>query len=90
MTPWKQDLWILDASDPAQLRWAEERWATAGPTRVLITNGDAPALARRWRRPVQWLPPELADRLRIQAVPAIVRMGQGTSELEVETYVVAR
>jgi conjugal transfer pilus assembly protein TraW len=86
VVPWTEELVILDGADPAQVAWADARLARAGPARVLIARGDAAALMRRWRRPVQWLPPELVDRLGLTALPAAVR-AQG-QQLEVETDVV--
>lgn len=89
--PWRNDLWIIDATDPAQVRWAEERAAQepAASALVLIAKGDAVDLMRRWGRPVQWLPPELADRLQIEAVPAVVRANATGQGVEVDTYAVS-
>lgn len=86
--PWTEELWIIDATDKAQIEWVEARLRPTTAARVLITRGDATALMRRWKRPVQWLVPELADRLGIDAVPAVVRAGRTRGMLEVETDVV--
>jgi type-F conjugative transfer system pilin assembly protein TrbC len=84
--PWRGAWLVIDATDPAQVTWAETRLATEPVDAILVARGDAVALMRRWRRPVHWLPPELVDRLGVSAVPAVVR-GRG-EQLEVETDVV--
>lgn len=86
--PWTEELWIIDATDAAQIAWVEARLRPATAARILITRGDATELMQRWKRPVQWLVPELADRLGIDAVPAVVRAGRTRGTLEVETDVV--
>lgn len=86
MSPLQGEVWILDAADPAQVRWVEDRLKTTRAAHLLVTRGDVRTLTAQWNRPVQWATPELLDRLRVTSVPAVVR-SLGTT-LEVQYYAI--
>lgn len=86
MLPLQGEVWILDATDPDQVRWVEDRLKTTRAAYLLVTRGDVRTLTAQWNRPVQWATPELLDRLHVTSVPAVVR-SLGTV-LEVHYYAI--
>lgn len=65
---------ILDGSDPRQVKWfASSPHANDQRTKLIITEGDYHELIKTLGRPVFYLPHELADRLKLTAVPSVVK-----------------
>ena len=64
---------VLDASDPQQLEWFKSSPYINNPrTYLLLSDGYAAELRTSLKRPVYYFTHEIAKRLTVQAVPAII------------------
>ena len=65
---------VIDGSDPKQVRWfTHSEYANSLNVTLLITDGSYYDLARKLNRPVFYLMEDLAERLKIERVPSIIR-----------------
>ena len=80
---------ILDGGDRRQTEWfTASQFAADFRTKLIITAGASLELAEALDRPVFYLPAEMAGRLRLAAVPSVVR--QKGRHLEVQEIHVER
>ena len=84
---------VIDASDKDQVRWfTHSEYASSLDTTLLITDGSYYDLAQELNRPVFYLMEELAGRLKIEAVPSVIRQKgryMEVREIAIETKVTA-
>lgn len=64
---------IIDGTDPSQIKWFQNTpYADNYQARLLLTDGYAYELARQLKRSVFYLTTDIAGRLKLTAVPAVV------------------
>ena len=64
---------VIDGDDPSQLDWLmHSPYVEDHRVKILICRGDAGALSTRLGRAVYYLDREVAERLQLRAVPAVV------------------
>ena len=64
---------VIDGDDPRQIDWYKKTpYADNHRARLLLSNGSAFELVRQLKRPVFYLTSDIAQRLQLTAVPAIV------------------
>lgn len=64
---------VIDGDDPSQVRWFEKSpYAGNRRARLLLANGYAFQLIQQLQRPVFYLTKDIAERLKLSAVPSIV------------------
>jgi len=84
---------VIDGSDPKQVRWfTRSEYADSLNTTLLITDGSYYELAERLNRPVFYLMEDLAERLKIEAVPSVIRQKgryMEVREIAIESKVIA-
>lgn len=85
---------VIDGSDPKQLRWfTHSEYADSMSVTLLITDGSYYELAKKLNRPVFYLMEDLAERLKIEAVPSVIcQKGRymEVREIAIQTKVTAR
>jgi conjugal transfer pilus assembly protein TraW len=64
---------VIDGNDSAQIKWFKETpYADNHQVRLLLSDGYAYELINQFKRSVFYLTDEIADRLHLSAVPALV------------------
>jgi len=64
---------VIDGADPVQIEWFKKTpYADNHRARLLLSNGSAFELTEKLKRPVFYLTNDIAERLRLEAVPSIV------------------
>lgn len=64
---------VIDGDDPMQIDWFKKSpYADNHRAKLLLSNGSVFELIRQLKRPVFYLTSDIAERLRLTAVPAIV------------------
>ena len=64
---------VIDGDDPLQIDWFKKTpYADNHRAKLLLSNGSAFELVRQLKRPVFYLTSDIAKRLQLTAVPAIV------------------
>jgi len=78
---------VIDAGDRSQVDWFKgSPYADDFRTRLLLSGGDYYDLAHELKRPVFYLMDAVADRLRLAAVPSVIR--QKDKMLEVREVII--
>jgi conjugal transfer pilus assembly protein TraW len=64
---------VIDGNDPAQLKWFKETpYADNHQVRLLLSDGYAYELIKQLKRSVFYLTDEIAGRMQLSAVPALI------------------
>ena len=63
---------VIDASDPEQLAWFKSSYGQNQQDILLLSGGLAGHLTEELGRPVYYLSQDMAARLRLEAVPAVI------------------
>jgi conjugal transfer pilus assembly protein TraW len=64
---------VIDGADPVQIEWFKKTpYAGNHRAKLLLSNGSAFELTEKLKRPVFYLTNDIAERLRLTAVPSIV------------------
>ena len=63
---------VIDASDPEQLAWFKSSYGQNQQAILLLSGGLAGHLTEELGRPVYYLSQDMAARLRLEAVPAVI------------------
>ena len=64
---------VIDGADPVQIEWFKKTpYAGNYRAKLLLSNGSAFELTEKLKRPVFYLTSDIAERLRLEAVPSIV------------------
>jgi conjugal transfer pilus assembly protein TraW len=64
---------VIDGNDSAQIKWFKETpYADNHQVRLLLSDGYAYELINQFKRSVFYLTDEIADRLHLSAVPALI------------------
>ncbi|MGB3209299.1 MAG: hypothetical protein WBB19_01195 [Desulforhopalus sp.] len=80
---------VIDGDDPLQIDWfMKTPYADNHQARLLLSNGLAFELTRQLKRPVFYLTKDIADRLRLTAVPSVIV--QKENKLQVQELVIPR
>jgi len=81
---------IFNGCRKAEVEWVKRHWLNRANVMLLITDGDWFALDNELKRPVFFLPPVIAEKLRLKHTAAVVyRDSDNKSLLRVEVYSIA-
>ena len=80
--PFTRTLVVINGNDPAQVAWlAASEYRTRLDVMVLLTEGAYDKLERKLDRPLFYADLHLVERLRLSAVPAVVRQNGTVMEV---------
>ena len=64
---------VIDATDSAQLKWFKKsEYFANNQARLLLVKGSAHELRREFKRPVFYLTDDIAEEMKLKAVPSVV------------------
>ena len=74
---------VINGNDPMQVDWfCSSDHAESFNTMILLSDGSYYELAKKFKRPVYYATPQIIKRLRLRAVPSVIR--QSGKYLEIE------
>ena len=80
--PFSRTLVVINGNDPEQVAWlASSEYRTRIDVMVLLTEGAYDRLERKLDRPLFYADQPIVERLRLSAVPAVVRQSGTVMEV---------